>query len=225
MTDGYADSDFCLSLIELGWSNKQLIATKGFSWTIVDETTNRTVAHEAASLGALPDDFDQWELKNRAGKTVAHIHVRFNSFQADSENWRLKDDAGNSVARVAIASGTLPADFDQWDADAMDPPLPHMYLEMNEALPPGFKAWEITDLAGDSIAHRAADKGVLPEDFTRWDILSSPWDPFVKKESVADRVRRGSSLRQKALLEAWLVKNEIRAHQDSAPAIVRRTTL
>ena len=217
MTEQYTDVDFCLSLIELGWSNERLMATKGFSWSIV--------AHDAAILNALPADFNQWGLKNRLGKTVAHLHVQGNSFPADSENWRLKDDAGNSVARVAIARGTLPEDFDQWDADEIDLPLPHMYLEMNESLPPGFNAWEITNPAGYPVAHLAADQDALPDDFTRWDIQSSPWNPFEEPESVADRVRRGSSLRQKALLEAWLIKNEIRAHEDSAPAIVRRTTI
>jgi len=72
-------------------------------------------AMEAAQLGHLPADFDQWDLANRSGRTVAHSAAFCGHLPADFDQWDLADNNGVTVAHTAALSGHLPTDFDQWD--------------------------------------------------------------------------------------------------------------
>jgi len=200
--ESYSEFDYFLQCMEVGQSASALLETLGFSWEMKDAHSGKMIAHVAATIGILPDDFTQWALTDKNGDSVAHLHVRHHTLPIDFPHWGLKNRARQSVARAAIESGTLPEGFDQWEIDFEGRPLPHAYLALHGRLPAGFSSWHIADHDGETIAHRAASLGVLPEDFCEWSLKTQTWSEHAQ-ETVAERVRKGLHARQHAMLDAF----------------------
>lgn len=215
----YSDFDHFLHLMEMGTLASELADMPGFAWDNKDAYSGKMIAHVAAGMGILPDDFTQWTLTDKNGDSVAHLHVRHRLLPADFAHWGLKNHARQSVARAAIASGTLPENFDQWEIDFEGRPLPHAYLALHGRLPDGFNAWHIADYDDETIAHRAASLGVLPEGFSEWSISKPAWQDR-PAETVADRVRQAPHARQHAMLNAFELAQTIQPQ--GTPAAITR---
>ena len=69
----------------------------------------------AAREGALPPDFDGWDLADKDGWTVAHKAAIFGHLPPGFDGWDLADKNGWTVAHAAAGSGHLPPGFDRWD--------------------------------------------------------------------------------------------------------------
>lgn len=218
--DSFSDFDYFLQRMEMGESASELSKVPGFSWDMKDSQFGKMIAHVAAGMGILPDDFTQWTLTGKNGDSVAHLHARYHTLPVDFPHWGLKNRARQSVARTAIASGTLPEGFDQWEIDFEGRPLPHAYLALRGRLPAGFSAWHIADYDGETIAHRAASLGMLPEGFCEWSLKSQAWGERVS-ETVAERVRKAPHARQHAMLDAFELSQKV-AQQQGMPATHER---
>ena len=83
----------------------------------------QTVAHYVARCsGKLPKGFDLWHLECDTGETVAHFLADAqHSFPEDFSLWGMKGGASVCVVHcVAQYDGTFPPDFDQWDLETDD---------------------------------------------------------------------------------------------------------
>lgn len=114
-----------------------------------------TISHEAARKGWLPEHFDQWHLLDSEGLTVAHALVE------------------GIAAGVARLPEHLPEDF--WTlrgapTDALFPlPVAHHAIERGYPCERfSSDIWSIRDAAGQTAAHRAAQIGCLPDNFSDW---------------------------------------------------------
>jgi len=223
--DSFSDFDYFLQRMEMGESASELSNFPLFSWEMKDVHSGKMIAHVAAGMGILPDDFAQWTLTDKNGDSVAHLYARNHTLPADFPHWGLKNRARQSVARTAIVNGTLPEDFDQWEIDFEGRPLPHAYLALHGRLPSGFAAWHIADYDGETIAHRAASLDALPEGFSAWDLTTQAWSDR-KSETVAARVRGSPHARQHAMLDAFELSQKVEATcvapQQGRPAAIVR---
>lgn len=84
------------------------------NWARKDRGGWSTLAHIAAWEGLLPDDFNQWAIKNQDGYTVAHTAANNGHLPKGFDQWELRDEGGKTVAHEAAFWNKLPADFDQW---------------------------------------------------------------------------------------------------------------
>lgn len=158
-------------------------------WEIVDGA-GWTVAHYAAGRRGLPEGFKKWDLADRHGWSVAHEAAAYGLLPKDFAEWNNipADDRGRKVIDVAIEYGHDPfarvrelmelartgelfevADW-TWDmADEEGWTLAHEYVSAGRTFPDGdFKQWGLTDTWGNTVAHIAAENGVLPEGFDEW---------------------------------------------------------
>ena len=134
------------------------------------ELTGWTMAHEAARLGQLPNDFDLWGLADRKGTTVAHVAAQYGCLPESFARWDMADCVGTTVAHVAAQCGHLPNGFDNWDmVDGDQTTVAHIAAQYSN-LPKGFACWDMVDRRGVTVAHVAAQYGNLPKGFTFWDL-------------------------------------------------------
>jgi hypothetical protein len=70
---------------------------------------------KAAEKGTLPQDFNQWELRNEYEETIAHIMAIYGTLTDSFNQWALRDRRGRSVAHMVVYRGHLPPDFNRWE--------------------------------------------------------------------------------------------------------------
>jgi hypothetical protein len=99
-----------------------------------------------ARAGALPADFDQWDLADADGMTVAQVAAMYGHLPADFDQWGLANGNGWTVAHSTARWSHLPAHFGQWD---------------------------LTDRDGQAVAHVAARHGFLPVSFSQWSLVDN----------------------------------------------------
>jgi hypothetical protein len=165
-------------------------------WAMVtDGEYGRTLAHDAAYYGYLPKGFSRWGLADRNGQTVAHVAICFGPMPKDFNRWGLMNNKGETVAEVALLHNRLPEDYHRWDL--ID--LPHLarrrrvlanspawavvvdyetggtlahYAAETGLLPIGFDQWGLTDKDGYTVAEWAVRFVTLPNDFDRMDLIN-----------------------------------------------------
>lgn len=76
--------------------------------------TGETVAHSAAKLRNLPEDFNDWLMRDNGERTVAHVFAEANVLPANFPHWGEVDRFDKTVAFVAAKNGTLPRDYANW---------------------------------------------------------------------------------------------------------------
>jgi hypothetical protein len=158
-------------------------------WEIVDGS-GWTVAHYAVSRCGLPEGFNKWDMTDRKGWSVAHEAAAYGRLPEGFAEWNNipADDKGRKVIDVAIEYGHDPFarvrelmalartgelfEVTDWTWDMADEEgwtLAHEYVSAGRTFPDGdFKQWGLTDIWGNTVAHIAAENGVLPEDFDEW---------------------------------------------------------
>jgi len=102
---------------------------------------------EAGTFRA-PLDSPLWFCADELGLTIAHYAAGEGLLPDGFTRWDLRADYGCSVAECAMRAKKLPPDFDQWGI--------FVYK------------WDLRSPL--SIAHVAAKEGLLPKDFSAWDI-------------------------------------------------------
>lgn len=122
----------------------------------------------------LPEDFDQWDLRNESRRTVAHIaaYHGYHPHPPDSPIWGFSDYNGETVARWVAQHSRLPEDFIQWNLSVNKSNYPIvLWAAAMGGLPASFTQWDMPK--GKDIrtaAEVAAMYITLPKDFHRWDI-------------------------------------------------------
>lgn len=98
------------------WVKRNAIPDDFQDWALKDEN-GWTVAHEAAIRGTLTESFDQWALATPDGRTVAHVAAGYGGLPADFDQWHLADSNGWTVAHEAAEGGHLfvPPDSPVWE--------------------------------------------------------------------------------------------------------------
>jgi hypothetical protein len=154
--------------VELAMAGK--LAPYSLAWEIATYD-GWTVAHEAATVGMIPEDFDRWAMTNRYGTAVAFTAAGEREIPEWFTEWEIREGAGWSVAHHAAANNCLHAGFDRWDiADNRNWTVAHEYAQANDAMPEGFDQWELQDVNGLSVAHIFACNPdcEFPEDFKKY---------------------------------------------------------
>lgn len=154
--------------VELAMAGK--LAPYSLAWEI--STWNGwTVAHEAATVGMIPEGFDRWTLRNGNDIPVAFTAAEHGELPDGFEEWDIVSHGGWTVAHHAAALGRLPASFDRWDiADNRAWTVAHEYAQASGVMPEGFDQWELRDINGLSVAHIFACNPdcEFPEDFKKY---------------------------------------------------------
>jgi len=111
--------------IELGHTT-----TDQITWNLEIFSSGRTIAHEAARLGKLPNDFGKsypelWRLECEFDKTVAHEaagsgKLPENFGKEDPSLWTIEDISGWTVAHEAAKARCLPSYFGKDDPSLWD---------------------------------------------------------------------------------------------------------
>tara|TARA_B100000614_G_C14515541_1_gene480362 strand:+ start:73 stop:1368 length:1296 start_codon:yes stop_codon:yes gene_type:complete len=167
-------------------------------WNIKDKR-GRSVAHMAATFNNLPPDFWQWNLRDDQGRTVAHEYVEYRPLPKHFNQWGLADSNGVTVAHIAAEHLHLPIDFDQWDlADNFNETVAHIEARVF-GLFDDFNQWELTDKGGDTVAHVQASFHSFPETFTQYHLLNG------RGETVACKMAQRGKLRE--TFKDWDVQN------------------
>lgn len=154
--------------VELAMAGK--LAPYSLAWEIT-AWNGWTVAHEAATVGMIPEGFDRWSLKDGNDVPVAFTAAEHGELPEGFEEWDLVSYAGWSVAHHAAALGRLPASFNRWSiADNRRWTVAHEFAQANDAMPEGFDQWELQDVNGLSVAHIFACNPdcEFPEDFKKY---------------------------------------------------------
>lgn len=93
-------------------------------WDLHDPDGVLCLAHLAARNGRLPEDFDQWDIRDRYGRTVAHEAALAGTLPAFFDQWEMVGPTPVygwcSVAHAAAWSGHLPEKFDRWELATED---------------------------------------------------------------------------------------------------------
>lgn len=148
--------------------------------------------HEAASRGALPEDFKNWGDKDENGITVLQNHLEHLSQEGKPLDIKLAELAIHlpHIELVENARGKMQA--------VETTKLAHQFPE---TLPDNFELWSQRDRNGDTVAHAAvkrADQGarvVLPSSTEDWGLKDG------KGNSVVDAMRSIESPAVRAMLE------------------------
>jgi hypothetical protein len=130
-----------------------------------------TVAHEAATVGVIPEGFDRWAMTGDYGKTVAFTAADNRELPEWFSEWEITEGNGWTVAHLAAAKNCLPTSFDRWDiADNRFWTVAHEFAQANDEMPKGFDQWELQDVNGLSVAHIFACNPdcVFPEGFEKY---------------------------------------------------------
>lgn len=135
------------------------------------------VIHYALEVGCVFDDLPRsaWSIRDAQGRPAAHVAASKNTLPSHFFDWDLRDARMNTVAHVlALSGGDLEA-FDAWS-----------FQDEEGQTWPG---WMMRNDFGDTVAHLAAKKGVLPEAFCRHDL----WEMLDQRgQRVIDvAIRRG----------------------------------
>lgn len=105
------------------------------------------------------------------GKTGACARTMDGTFPFfDSTLWHSKDDQMLQFYDALIDQKALPADFDHWMLSMNGSTLAHFAAERG-LLQAGFAFWGMRDSSGRTVAHIAAEKKTLPPDFTEWGLV------------------------------------------------------
>jgi hypothetical protein len=154
--------------VELAMAGK--LAPYSLAWEIAT-WDGWTVAHEAATVGMIPEGFDRWDLKDGRGTAVAFTAAGERELPEWFKEWEIREGIGWSVAHHAAANNCLPAGFDRWDiADYRGWTVAHEFAQANDEMPEGFDQWELQDVNGLSVAHIFACNPdcEFPEDFDKY---------------------------------------------------------
>ncbi len=173
--------------VELAMAGK--LAPYSLAWEIAT-WDGWSVAHEAATVGLIPEGFDRWALKNGRGIAVAFTAADHKELPDWFDEWDIVSHAGWTVAHLAAARGCLPADFDRWDiADFRFWTVAHEYAQNHNSMPDGFNQWELVDVNGLSVAHIfACNKDCeFPENFKNYWGLKNKIGVTVAEYALTDR--------------------------------------
>lgn len=113
------------------------------------------VIHHALEAGCIFDDLPDavWAIRDAQGTPAAHLAASKNTLPDHFSAWDLRDARMNTAAHVlALSGGDLEA-FNAWSFQD----------EEGESWP----GWMMRNDFGDTVAHLAAKKGVLPASFCR----------------------------------------------------------
>lgn len=161
-------------------------------WEVVDGS-GWTVAHYAVSRRGLPDGFNKWDLADRKGWSVAHEAASYGKLPAGFAEWNNipADEKGRKVIDIAIEYGNDPfararelmalakagdlANVNGWwgMADEEGWTLAHEWASAGHPFPEEFSQWGLADIWGNTVAHIAAEYGVIPEGFDEWALTDS----------------------------------------------------
>lgn len=120
-----------------------------------------------ARSGSLPADFDKWDMAaTPGGRTVAHEAAMVGASVPD-QLLSLTDGNGVAVAHFVAQHRQLPEWFGLDLADKNGWTVAH-YAARCGHLPPGFDQWGLADKNGHTVAHEAAIWGLLPGWFDQW---------------------------------------------------------
>jgi len=127
-----------------------------------------TVAHSAAKLRNLPEDFNDWLMRDNGERTVAHVFAEANVLPADFSHWGeigRSDITFESVASVAVRKGTLPRDYANWgvsDLNLVSKTRDRTSVAMTAFSNGGFfkgrerEAFDLKTINGGTLAHEIA---------------------------------------------------------------------
>lgn len=130
-----------------------------------------TVAHDAATVGMIPEGFDRWAMTDSFGTAVAFTAASEKEIPEWFDEWEVQGGQGFTVAHLAAFYDCLPASFDRWDiADIRRWTVAHEFAQANDEMPKGFDQWELQDVNGLSVAHIFACNPdcVFPEGFEKY---------------------------------------------------------
>ena len=183
------------------WAARERLLPADFDrWKICNRAC-RTVAHEAAASGILPANFHDWGFSDSQGWTVAHEAAQHGRlpYQSYFFGWMWRSRSRLTVAEVAVTHGRLPdcdeaqdilcedgtpllvkalfhglldRQFGRWDAvlpDNSGNTIAH-YAASRCLLPQRFAQWGLLNAAGETVAHVAVNHGCLPDDFDQWQL-------------------------------------------------------
>lgn len=108
--------------------------------------------------GYLPKGFDQWDLANNEGWALAHEVAKYPDSLPDSfKGWDWADKQGTTVAHEMMTKGNYEQlyriGFSQWDLrDNEKWTIAHMAAE-NGVVIPNFHQWGLKTTAGHSVMH------------------------------------------------------------------------
>lgn len=161
---------------------------EGFQLWAIHDGEDWTVAHEAASCGTLPQGFDHWLLDKNIWSVAHEAAENGHLFDVLGTSlkrpFRLiletKDGNGASVAWVALDAGhPIPDRFmfpGLWRIGERTPYSVAHVAAVNGLLPKNFSDWDVLDEEGATVAHTAAMHGTLPRKFKDWDLRdTSGW--------------------------------------------------
>lgn len=154
--------------VELAMAGK--LAPYSLAWEIATYD-GWTVAHDAATVGMIPEGFDRWAMTDSFGTAVAFTAASEKEIPEWFSEWEIEGGAGFTVAHLAAFYNCLPASFTRWDiADNRRWTVAHEYAQANDAMPEGFDQWELQDVNGLSVAHIFAcnPNCKFPEDFKQY---------------------------------------------------------
>jgi hypothetical protein len=102
--------------------------------------------------------------------------ARYGTLPPDFKDWWRSDENGQTVAHVAVLYYPLPPDFKDWAAvsNGIDGvTVAHYVIFWGHRLPESFDQWDLADKNGSTVAHLAAELGLLPENFDQWDLADN----------------------------------------------------
>ena len=173
--------------------------------------TPYSVAHAAAVKGFLPKGFKDWNILDEEGATVAHTAAMHGTLPPRFDEWDLRDTSGWLVFEIAEEYGHYSAE-QIWKQARFYEIMDH--LETAESLPDNFKSDDLAlcDDNGFTIAHEAAYKGLLPEDFRDWHWADKNGRTVAHEAASAGLLHEGFDQWSLADNTDWTVAHEVAQH-------------